>query len=378
VKGIVIQHTSLEVVVVSYHTVQYIVSTAIAGRGVSHVAKMGGRMVLYLALFFLSIYASQSSPRALTLTGAKPSLFLQEAQSPSQSQSHQFLGTNSNDVIKHNTRVYTRLLVLRGGKGKGKQEEDENIEEEEEEEEEGDVDGLDEIDGGGGGGVGGLGPIKSFTVMWEKTPLMTQIYIGSSLAVTLGSWLLNKNEWPKLLHLEWKQVLTGLQFWRPLTAFLFFGPFGLNYILTIHFVWTYMAQLEKLNYNKPEEFLMMMGFGSVTLLIGYGLLGISPKFLGHNLSTFLVYIWARIFEGTDVNVMDLLVIKAELLPWFFCVQTLVLEGELPFADLLGIVVGHLYHYFSQKKVLVAPQAIKDIFESDAMKKSYGKFKDDFV
>lgn len=272
----------------------------------------------------------------------------------------------------------SRILTIRGGKGGVKKANEEEEEEDEDEgdyeDEEVDLDGL----GGGGAGVGSYGPIKSFTDMWQKTPLMTQIYIGSSLAVTLGSWLLNKNEWPKVLHLEWKHVFTGLQFWRPLTAFLFFGPFGLNYILTIHFVWTYMAQLEKLNYNKPEDFFMMMGFGSTVLLIGYGILGISPKFLGHNLSTFLVYIWARIFEGTDVNVMDLLVIKAELLPWFFCVQTLVLEGELPFADLLGIVVGHLYHYVSQKKILVAPKAIKELFESDSMKQRYGKFKDDFV
>ena len=78
---------------------------------------------------------------------------------------------------------------------------------------------------------------------------------------------------------------------------------------------------------------------------------LSPQFLGHNLSTFLVYIWARIFEGTDVNVMDLFVTKSELLPWFFCLQTLILEGELPVADFLGIVVGHLYHYLSKRKLL---------------------------
>ena len=219
--------------------------------------------------------------------------------------------------------------------------------------------------------------IKSFTDMWDKTPPITQIYIGSSIGVTLASMLLNKNTWPDLLHLDWKPVLTGLQIWRPFTAFLFFGPFGLNYILTIHFVWTYMAQLEKLNYNKPEEFFMMIMFGIVALLGGYSILGLSPKFLGHNLSTYLVYIWARIFEGTDVNVMDLLVLRAELLPWFFCAQTLVLEGEFPFADLLGIVVGHLFHYLMKKKWLTAPSFVKSMFTTDSMKKTYGKFKEDF-
>ena len=64
-----------------------------------------------------------------------------------------------------------------------------------------------------------------------------------------------------MLNLNWNAVVTKLQLWRPLTAFLFFGPLGLNYILTIQFVWTYMAQLEKLHYNKPAEFFMMLAFG---------------------------------------------------------------------------------------------------------------------
>lgn len=91
----------------------------------------------------------------------------------------------------------------------------------------------------------------------------------------------------------------------------------------------------------------------------------------------MVYIWARIFEGTDVNVMDLFVLKSELLPWFFCAQTYLLEGELPFADFLGIVVGHLYHYLTQQKILSAPQFLKDAFSSPLMREKYDKFKGDF-
>jgi hypothetical protein len=114
--------------------------------------------------------------------------------------------------------------------------------------------------------------------------------------------------------------------------------------------------------------------------------------------------------------MDLFVTKSELLPWFFCLQTLVLEGELPIADFLGIVVGHLYHYLSKRKLLgtritlllrihslthslthlltyslthlltyslthsfplVAPAFIKDIFNSENLKTIYAKFAEDF-
>jgi len=213
--------------------------------------------------------------------------------------------------------------------------------------------------------------------LWGKTPPMTQIFVGSSLALTLASFVLNKNVWPDLFNLEWVAVVTKLQFWRPFTSFLFFGPLGLNYLLTIHFVWTYMAQLEKLNYKKPEEFFVMMLFGAVTLLAGYTLTGLSPKFLGHNLSTFLVYVWARIFEGTDVNVMDLFFLKAELLPWFFSAQTWILEGEVPFADLLGIVIGHLYYYLTKQQLLQCPSFIKSIFANPALQAKYAGYKGDF-
>ena len=221
--------------------------------------------------------------------------------------------------------------------------------------------------------------LNSISDMWIKTPPITQAYVGSSMLLTLAVFLLNKNIWPELLNLNWGSVVSKFQFWRPFTAFLFFGPLGLNYVLTIQFVWTYMAQLEKLNYNKPEEFFMMLLFGAVTLIVGYAGLGFSTQFLGHNLSTFLVYIWARTFEGTDVNVMDLFCLKAELLPWFFCVQTYLLEGEIPFADILGIIVGHLYHYiFLEKKMkAIVPSIVKDFFSSEVMRKRYARFKDDF-
>ena len=216
----------------------------------------------------------------------------------------------------------------------------------------------------------------SLVDMWIKTPPITQIYVGTSISLTLAAFLFNKNQWPEVLNLDWKSVL-GLQVWRVFTAFLFFGPLGFNYLLTIHFVWTYMAQLEKLNYKNPEDFLTMLVFGGAALMVGYTVLGLSPKFLGHNLSTFLVYIWARVFEGTDVNVMDLFNLKAEYLPWFFCLQTAVLEGEMPFADILGIVVGHLYQYLTQQRILTTPGIVRNYFTSDNIKKKYMAYKDDF-
>ena len=47
---------------------------------------------------------------------------------------------------------------------------------------------------------------------WAATPPVTQVYVGSSLALTLGSFLLAGNQWPQWLNLDWKKVMTG-QLW---------------------------------------------------------------------------------------------------------------------------------------------------------------------
>ena len=47
---------------------------------------------------------------------------------------------------------------------------------------------------------------------WAATPPVTQVYVGSSLALTVGSFLLAGNQWPQWLNLDWKKVMTG-QLW---------------------------------------------------------------------------------------------------------------------------------------------------------------------
>ena len=98
---------------------------------------------------------------------------------------------------------------------------------------------------------------------------------------------------------------------RPFTGFLYYGPFGLSYLLTIHFVWTYMGTLEKLQFAEPWDFLVMLLFGAASLLAGVGVGGGNARFLGHNLSCFLVYIWARTYEGQEVAVMEFFTIRAD-------------------------------------------------------------------
>ena len=280
-------------------------------------------------------------------------------------------------VTPQSHRLFSRsILSIRGGR-KAKEEKEEQEEQEQEQEQEESEDNLDyDDDEDGQGDENKLEMLNSVNDMWVKTPPVTQLYLLSSFIITVASFILNKNQWPALLEFDWKAIVTG-QVWRIYTAFLFFGPLDPFYFMTMQFVWQHMSQLEKLNYNKPEDFVVMLLFGAVTLVTIYSFFGISMKFLGHNLATYFVYIWSRVFEGLDVNFMDLVALKSEMIPWFFCLQTFLLEREIPVADMVGIVVGHLYTYLKEKKKLEAPLSLKKIFDNDATRDKYARFKDDF-
>ena len=163
-----------------------------------------------------------------------------------------------------------------------------------------------------------------------------------------------------------------------------------------------MGTLEKLQFAEPWDFLVMLLFGAASLLAGVGIGGGNARFLGHNLSCFLVYIWARTYEGQEVAVMEFFTIRAEpcgdqetfanlraidrtrswvprrcradavtayfhtgaeLLPWFFAAQTYLLEHEPPVHDLLGIAIGHSYTVLRQRKRLAAPGALRAVYEA---------------
>lgn len=73
--------------------------------------------------------------------------------------------------------------------------------------------------------------------------------------------LLNNNQWPDVLMLDWEPTIYKLQLWRLITPFFYLGPVGLNFFLTAQFMWTYMSQLERLHYREPHTFVMLLAFG---------------------------------------------------------------------------------------------------------------------
>lgn len=211
---------------------------------------------------------------------------------------------------------------------------------------------------------------------WKKTPFITKYFFQCSIVAALVAFIFNGNTWPKILDLDWRATLKG-QIWRPITAFLYFGPLGLNYFITMHFVWTYMCDLERMKFGAPHDFVVMIVFGALSLLASTTALGMSGQYLGHSLSCFLVYVWSREYEGNDVNVLDMFTMRAELLPWFFVLQTLILEGEAPTLDIMGIFSGYLYKHLTRKNWLSAPTFLVKAMQADFIRRDYKRFEKEF-
>lgn len=271
------------------------------------------------------------------------------------------------------TRVITYLLKTRGGS-------DVEDESEDFDDEEGVFDDF-EMGDDGDDEFAEETMVDRFLEAYRKTPPLTKSYLTASFIVTTFGYMFNRNQFPDIFLLDWKKTLTRGQVWRPFTTFFNFGPIGLSYLLTVQFVWTYMSTLERLHHRKPYDFWIMIGFGMMSMVFGYPILKLNARFLGHNLSTFLVYMWSRYHEGMEVKLFDLYSTRAELLPWFFLAQTFLLEGEPPVLDFLGIVFGHVYHHCNTVGLLRAPESVvrwyKDSDSAKAIRDKYKEISTDF-
>ena len=296
--------------------------------------------------------------------------------------SSNYIGMSSNE-----RSILSRISKIRGGAfdedDEDEDEDDEDFDFDDEDDEDlfgFDIDGFDDSDD--------FAEQSTLSRAWgafTESPPLTKIYLTASFTASLIGYVQNKNDFPSYFLLNWKDTLTKFQFWRPITAFLNFGPLNLGWLMTAHFVWTYMSTLERLNHATPYEFWYMIFFGCTSMVLGYTFLKIPPRFLGHNLSTFLVYVWSRYHEGLEVNMFEMFNTRAEMLPWFFLAQTFLLEGEFPILDLLGIAFGHVYHYLrGVGGIGRCPQFVREWYENGdddfvkAIRGEYKKISSDFV
>ncbi|PJF18895.1 Derlin [Paramicrosporidium saccamoebae] len=69
-------------------------------------------------------------------------------------------------------------------------------------------------------------------------------------------------------------------------------------------------------------------------------------FLSTALTFMIVYVWARRNPAIMMNFLGVFNFNAPFMPWVLLGFSLLLSGQLPVADLIGIGAGHAYYYMA--------------------------------
>jgi Derlin-2/3 len=178
---------------------------------------------------------------------------------------------------------------------------------------------------------------------WFKSmPVHTKAYfvaaMGCTLLVTLGA--LN----PVYIYLDFDLVFRKFQLWRLVTCFVFFGKFSLPFIFQMFLLTKSMMNLEAGYYTGNQgaaemSFLMASG-ATVMLIFAYFWEGLF--FLGPAMVFMVLYVWSRRDPYRQVTIWGF-ALPAWQYPFALLVLSMLL-GANPVLGMLGIGVGHLWHF----------------------------------
>jgi Derlin-2/3 len=182
---------------------------------------------------------------------------------------------------------------------------------------------------------------------YRSLPRVTRGFMTAALGATLGVQLQLVS--PLLLFLDFGAIFGGLELWRLLTNFVFFGPFGFPFVMSIFFLVRYTKELEIRRFEgRTADFLWAMLFmGALQAAVAYVLGGI--PFLSQAMLSALVYLWSREHADTVLSVFGLFNVQGFYWPWVL-VALRVLMGGSPIDDLVGIFSGHVYYFLEDVQV----------------------------
>ncbi|KAL6517023.1 ER-associated protein degradation protein [Orobanche hederae] len=123
-----------------------------------------------------------------------------------------------------------------------------------------------------------------------------------------------------------------------------------EYIIALNITWScrarYGVQLENGPFHRrTADFLWMMLFGALSLLVLSFVPYFWSPFLGISLVFMLLYVWSREFPNGVVNIYGLIDLKAFYLPWAMLSLDAIFGSPI-MPDLLGIIAGHLYYFLT--------------------------------
>lgn len=150
--------------------------------------------------------------------------------------------------------------------------------------------------------------------------------------------------------------LKKLEIWRVFTSFLYFGKPTLDMFMHVVFLYRYSRMLEEGCVSTSEYFWLIFVISSALFAIS-NIYGISA--LGTSFSSTITYIWTKRNPRAIVQIFGFISFPAFYLPFILPGFMLLSKRSISIDDVLGIVVGHLFHYFKD----VYPRWGRDILRT---------------
>lgn len=181
---------------------------------------------------------------------------------------------------------------------------------------------------------------------WYKSlPPVTRTYftIAGIVCVVCSLGMFNA-AW---LQLSFPLVFSKFQIWRLLTNFVFFGAFGIPWIIQMYILNRYLGLLETTVFEQSPRgmadllFLMLFN-GTVLILVAYLMPGLQMKFLGNALVISLMYVWTRTDPFRTLTIYGF-EIKAWHFPFIMMAFTMLMGGGVA-GHVVGILTGHLFFF----------------------------------
>ncbi|XP_043691531.1 derlin-1.1-like [Telopea speciosissima] len=179
---------------------------------------------------------------------------------------------------------------------------------------------------------------------YRSLPPVIKTYGVLCLMTTSAYYLQLIDPWN--LALSYESVFKRLQIWRLITNFFFLGSFSLPFAMRLLMLARYGVLLEKGPFDKrTADFLWMMIFGALSLLVLAAVPLLRSSFMGISLVFMIVYVWSREHPNARINIYGVVTLKGFYLPWAMLALDLIFGNRL-MPDILGMVVGHLYYFLT--------------------------------
>jgi len=199
---------------------------------------------------------------------------------------------------------------------------------------------------------------NSLEQWWKELPIVTKYLFALSFGLTLAANFSLIN--PMLLVLNFTLVFKHFEIWRLLTCFFFHGKLGFPFLIHMMFLVRYGQSLEQTTFSgRTADFVFCLLFGSGVLLVAGWLLQL--PILAMSLIMMIIYIWSRKNPNINMSFMFGIQFLSFYFPWVLVAFNF-LMGGMPIAEIVGIVVGHVYYFLediypltSGRRLLKTPQ-----------------------